>query len=45
MPLVKTTAYANDVNDTTASRNPEKSVQALEQSFKQKLVEAQNLGM
>jgi hypothetical protein len=45
MPLVKTTAYVDDVNDTTASPTPGKSVQALEQSFKQKLVEAQNLGM
>jgi hypothetical protein len=30
MPSVKTTAYVDDVNDTTASLNPGKSVQALE---------------
>jgi hypothetical protein len=45
MPLVKTTAYVDDVNDTSASPNPGTSVQALEQSFKQKLVEAQKPGM
>jgi hypothetical protein len=45
MPLVKITACVDDVNDKTASPNPGKSVQALEQSFKQKPVEAQNLGM
>jgi hypothetical protein len=43
--LTKTTTYVDDVNDTTTSPNPGISIQALDQSFKQKLVEAKNLGM
>jgi hypothetical protein len=45
MPMIKTTGYVDNINNTTASPNPAKSVQALEQPFKQKLVDAQNLGM
>jgi hypothetical protein len=40
MSLVKTTAYVDDVNNTIACPTPGYSVQALEQSFNQKVVEA-----